>query len=400
MQKPFFLVVCLSLSSLIAHAQPAKRTSAYNYLTYGELNNAKNAIDEAITHEATINDAKTWYFRGQIYHAIYQSKEEKYKTLDPQAIIKAAEAYKRCAELDKKKDYTDDLKNRIKIAENQMMNEGIGAYNKEQFGDALLYFESSYELSKHPLSARLDTQAVFNAALVAEKIKNYEKAQKSWEEVIRLGYGKGKSYLSMVELLKSQGKEEEALAMAKKGRAQYPDDASLIVAELNFYLSSGKDKEAEQSIALALEKDPNNKNLHFALGTISNNLANPKADKPQPTDAEYKGHFEKAEKSYLKALEIDPSYFDAVYNLGALYFNAAVKVIEAAVNIKDNKLYEAEKQKADAIFAKSLPYLEKAYTLDPNDVSTLQSLKSLYARTGNNDKYAEINAKIKALQQK
>ena len=182
-----------ALLVVVAYAQPSKRTSAYNYLGYGELDNAKTAIDDASQHEATINDAKTWYFRGQIYHAIYQSKEEKYKSLDPQALQKAVEAYIKCVDLDKKKDYTDDITSRMRIAENQMMNEGIGAYNKQQYGNALSFFDLSYTLSKHPLVDKLDTQAAYNAALVAEKIENWDKAKSLWEECIRTGYGKGKS---------------------------------------------------------------------------------------------------------------------------------------------------------------------------------------------------------------
>jgi tetratricopeptide (TPR) repeat protein len=395
--KKVILSMQAALLVVVAYAQPSKRTSAFNYLGYGELDNAKTAIDDASQHEATINDAKTWYFRGQIYHAIYQSKEEKYKSLDPQALQKAVESYIKCAELDKKKDYTDDITSRMRIAENQMMNEGIGAYNKQQYGNALSFFDLSYTLSKHPLVAKLDTQAAYNAALVAEKIENWDKAKALWEECIRTGYGKGKSYGALSELYKRLGQTDKSLETLKQGRVKYPDDAQLIIAELNYYLSTGKDKEAEQNLNLAIEKDPSNKNLYFALGTISNNLANPPADKPQPSDADYKTLTDKAEKAYLKALELDANYFDAVYNLGALYFNGAVRVIDAAGGIKDNKLYEIEKNKADNLFKKGLPFLEKAHLLDPNDKGTLSSLKQLYARTGDNAKYEEVSAKLKAL---
>ncbi|MBX7181926.1 MAG: hypothetical protein K1X82_07425 [Bacteroidia bacterium] len=395
--------VILSLQAaflvMTAYAQPAKRTSAYNYLQYGELDNAKTAIDEASQHEATMNDAKTWFFRAQVYHAIYQSKEEKYKSLDPMAITKAVEAYIRCAELDKKKDYTDELINRMRIAENQMMAEGIGAYNKQEFGNALTYFEASYNLSKHALVAKLDTQAAYNAALVAEKIENWDKAKNMWEECIRTGYGKEKSFWAYAEMYKKLNQMDKYIEIVRQGRVKYPNDGQLIILEFNYFLSSGKDKEAEENLKLAIEKDPNNKILYFAMGTINNNLANPSEGKPQPTEAEYKILMEKAEKAYLKSLEIDPSYFDAVYNLGALYFNGAVKIMDAAGGIKDNKLYDAEKNRAEAMFAKALPYLEKAHQLDPKDKSTLGSLKQLYARTGDTAKYEDVSNKLKALKQ-
>ncbi len=398
MNKKVIFTIQAVMIAAIAFAQPSKRTSAYNHLGYGELDNARTAIDEAILHEATMNDAKTWMFRGQIYHAIYQSKEEKYKALDHTPLQKAVESYTKCFELDKKKDWTDDLKNRMKIAENQMMNEGIQAYNKQQFGDALSFFETSFNLSKHPLVAKLDTQAVYNAALVAEKLESWDKAKTLWEECIKTGYGKGKTYMALNELLIKQLKQiDAAKEVVREGRLKYPEEPLLIIAELNFFLMEGKDKEAEKNINLALEKDPNNKSLHFALGTIYNNLANPDTSKPQPTEAEYATYYSKSEKEYSKALEIDPEYFDAIFNLGALYFNGAVKIMDAAANIKDNKLYDAAKKKADEKFMQALPLLEKAHKIDAKDKPTLQSLKQLYARTGDNDKYQDVSNKLKNL---
>jgi len=45
-------------------------------------------------------------------------------------------------------------------------------------------------------------------------------------------------------------------------------------------------------------------------------------------------------KSYLKSVELDDSNFDALNNLGALYFNQAVKMNEAANLIDDMKKFE------------------------------------------------------------
>ena len=54
--------ILLSLSLLIvfgAYAQKNKRTSAYMYNKNMQYDKAKEAIDEAIVHDKTINDAKT-----------------------------------------------------------------------------------------------------------------------------------------------------------------------------------------------------------------------------------------------------------------------------------------------------------------------------------------------------
>ena len=54
-----------------AVSQKAKLFSADKYLEYGELDKAKGAIDLATEDERTVNLAKTWFYRGKVYHAIY-----------------------------------------------------------------------------------------------------------------------------------------------------------------------------------------------------------------------------------------------------------------------------------------------------------------------------------------
>ncbi|MCX6350548.1 MAG: retroviral-like aspartic protease family protein [Bacteroidetes bacterium] len=51
-------------------AQSSKVTSAWNYWRYKELDKAQKSIDEAVKHESTMNEAKTWHYRGKIYYDI------------------------------------------------------------------------------------------------------------------------------------------------------------------------------------------------------------------------------------------------------------------------------------------------------------------------------------------
>ena len=101
---------------------------------------------------------------------------------------------------------------------------------------------------------------------------------------------------------------------------------------------------------------------------IYDNLANPGEGKTAPTEKEFNEFVEKAEAAYKKAIEINPNYFDALYNIGALYFNRAVKQSEIVNNIKDNNKYKIESAKVDEIFKKSLPFLEKGEEIRTNDV--------------------------------
>ena len=67
---------------------------------------------------------------------------------------------------------------------------------------------------------------------------------------------------------------------------------------------------------------------------------------------------------------------------------------------QEKKEYNAGVAKFKAIFKKSLPYLEKALELQPNDINTLASLKEVYAKLDNFTKSAEMKKRIEAQKKK
>ena len=187
-------------------------------------------------------------------------------------------------------------------------------------------------------------------------------------------------YLYIANLYQKQGDDEKYMEVIKEGRAAYPDNSDLILYELNFYLRNEKFVEAEENLKLAISKDPTNKQLHFSLGVVYDNL----------------GNSEGAIESYKRAIEVDPNYFDAVYNLGAFYFNQGVEVINVANEIEAQKEYDAKMAEATAIFKDAQPYLEKAHDLEPTDLGAIASLQQLYARTGEIERATEMKKKMEA----
>ncbi len=107
------------------------------------------------------------------------------------------------------------------------------------------------------------------------------------------------------------------------------------------------------------------------------------------------------QEAYQKCIEIDSAYADAYYNLGAMYNNQAVDIIEVATELPQDAIeeYNIEKAKADELFQKALPYLEKSDELNPDNLEILQTLKQIYTRLNDMDKLQEVNARIKSLVQ-
>ena len=93
----------------------------------------------------------------------------------------------------------------------------------------------------------------------------------------------------------------------------------------------------------------------------------------------------------------NPDAFGTNYNLGALYFNTAIEQNNKANATSNNSTHKKLKSKADTLFAKALPFLEKAYAIDSKDKNTLLSLKQLYYMKGDYKKSDEMKKIISEL---
>src|SRR5690606_39035401 len=145
-----------------------------------------------------------------------------------------------------------------------------------------------------------DTLAEYNAGLSAEQAGDIETEIEEYKKAASVNYLGANMYLYMANLYQKEGLHEKYLEVVQEGREVYPDNSDLIVYELNYYLRNNKFEEAEDNLKLAIEKEPDNKQLHFSLGVVYDNLQ-------QRDDAKI---------AYEKAIEIDPDYFDAIFNLG------------------------------------------------------------------------------------
>jgi len=266
---------------------------------------------------------------------------------------------------------------------NQVFGEGVDKFKAKNYNEALASFESVLKMSPG------DTSVILNAAYSADLGGNSEKAKMYYGQLTSMHYQDDKIFVSLSNLYKQDRDTSRALSILQDGRTLFPDSLSLILAEINIYLASGNHQEAIGMLNKAIEKDPKNQSLYLALGSTYDNMANPKDshgnDLPKP--AKYEEYMLKSEEVYKKGLEVDPNNFEINFNLGALYFNQAAEMANAANNIKSNEEFEKAKEKYNKKFRESEPYLEKALELNPGDVTTMNSLKQLYVRTGETEKY-------------
>jgi tetratricopeptide (TPR) repeat protein len=302
----------------------------------------------------------------------------------PNALWVAKESYTKAKELDVKGNYEREIITGLGLVQTTAGNQGITDFTTENFTGAAAKFDLSAEVAS--MFDVIDTMAVFNAALCYEKSGDVDLAVARYKTCGSFGYQVPNVYLFVANLLRQDGRVEDALTELQAARELFPREQSLIIEELNIYLESKDYERAENNLKLAAEGDPTNEILWFSLGSVYDNL----------------GKSDLASEAYLKALELNAAYFDANYNLGAMYFNEAVQGINAANDMWKPRMTKAESAEQKALedaaketFIKARPYLEAAHEANPEDIDTIRSLRDIYARTGQDELMLKMSGLLK-----
>lgn len=338
-------------------------------------------------------------YRAQIYSEIFKNNSnEKNKVVEAQnPLEESLKSYFKALQLDTKGNYKMEIVGGLAQAAAQLQNQAITQYNNNEFEKAMQSFAGSFEIN-NKVFQKVDTLTLYNAAISAEKANNLSMAKNFYKQLIGYKHQGSKMYHYLIDVNRREKNDTELQQTIADARKAYPNDKDILIDELNYYIENGKIKEALNNLNIAVEKDPTNSVLYFNLGTLYDNLANPK-NVSEVKEEERKEMMQKAESNYKKAIELNPKYFDALFNLGAFYFNEGVKMNDKANEIKDNKKFEQEMVKVDAKFQDAVIPFEKAKEVGTDDKGSykalLNSLKQVYARTGQNDKRKAIEDELK-----
>jgi len=381
--KHFLMIIgCLFAFSVMGQKEVV---SAYNANKDGDYRAASTYIEQAILIDKANTKDKTWRYRGEIYLNI--SRDTSLTMEYPNALRTSMESYLKAKELDLKERYEDEIKLGLAQVQIGANGKGITYYNTTIFDLAASSFDLAAEVAR--TFEIVDTMAVYNAALCYEKADMTDMAIERYQDCADIQYQVPNVFLFISTLYRNSDNDEEALKVLQEARVSYPREQSLIIEELNIYLTNKDFERAKANLELAAEQDPTNEILWFSLGSVFDNL----------------GNYDEAILAYQKAIGVNPEYFDANYNLGALYFNKAVLGINDANEMWKPRMTrtEAANQKkleedSKSMFVTARPYLESAFQVDPTDLETIRSLKDIYARTGQDDKFIQMNDLLKGAQ--
>lgn len=392
--KKVVLLLCAVILSLSAFSQKGKVMAAETMLSSNDVDGAKKAIDEAIVNEKSKDWPKTYIIAAKVYTKLQQDGKDK------DGLKKALDYYVKASDLDKKGDAEGKGANKFKTEltlslatfKNDLTNAGIEGFNSEDFEKALFAFEGVLTVNEMSSLATntVDTAIIYNCALAAYNGKNWPKAEIYFNKSIDYKYGSGDAVLLLHQVYTTTGDTAKMGQNLKRGFEQYPNDDRILTTMINYYLTANQNEEALNYLNTAIQKDPANPSYYYARGVLY----------------DQNKKFDQAETDYKKCLELDPNYFNALYNIGVMYYNKGVELNNQANNLTNNKEFEAARKNANEQFNLSLPYMEKAYSVldakadatNSEKIAVLESLKNLYYRFDNLEKYNSTKTKIEELE--
>ncbi len=394
----------------------ARLLGTYNLDPSGSADKLQEAVALA---NANIDDAlvkidpTAWQTYGDIFMTVVNTDvahfviDPAYKVADPMASGKAFKGFKMAAELADKSYQTKDAMKGLSAGIQNIYYMGSALYQTQNYAGAYDAFKATYDgyalLKKNNEPTNFDAteqpKALYYSGLCAQQAGMMEEAKTVYKQLVDQGIAEAGVYEALINLYKD---EDPALSeqYLKAAREKYPDDTALLYAEINHLLAKGELVSLVEKLEQAAALDPNNVSIYITLGQIYDKLYQ---DQSATDPAAAEESFTKAMSYYQQALTKDAKSFDAVYSIGALWYNkAAAYSIELNALSNDytpagTKKYDAKKVQMDDAFVKALPFFQQAEELSPKDINTLIALKEIYARQDKFDLVEAYKQKLAAL---
>ena len=270
--------------------------------------------------------------------------------------------------------------------------------NMGKVAEAAAAFELAFRAQQVVPAIKADPNNLYNAGMLTtmhaatlqgeEALAAFNKGEKIFADALAAGFKdeSGNIYYYIFHCFYGQKEKnrDEYLAKAKEalltGIKLYPKNTTILDGLMQFYTAEegvGDPAELTGMIEASLKEDPTNYDLWFGRGRVYNAMK----------------QYDECIKSFEKCVELRPDEFEP--NFYTAYFiiekaNAEVEKLNSTPNMS-YQLYEEENAKINLIFAEAIPWLEKAYAINPSDGATLEYLNMLCFRLrdldGMMDKY-------------
>lgn len=253
------------------------------------------------------------------------------------------------------------------------LNQGLGEYAKaEEYYLKVLdlgfkniswtgFYVKNNARVAFPDKKTLDIFILTGEAKEPERTKSQE--EQYWVQTIAL-------YLEAKDVQPNQGWDTKVESFLKKARERFPNNGVLLNVELQIFLDKKDYEGAMANLLKASDREPNNPLYLYNIGYLYH-----KEKKDVAKGIEF----------YEKALVADPSYADALYMRGLIFVDESNALVESMNKLTrsaaDQKKWDELDKKKKSLLASAIPYFEKSYKINPDDIATLDALREVYYKT-------------------
>ena len=314
---------------------------------------------------------------------------------------KAIEAYAKAYELDSKS--ATKVKEGLQQVSDYCAQIGnVGLATGDVLGSAVA-FAQSFDAQAVPAFGKADPTLLYYSGYLytmdgTNNPQSFAKGAEYLNRAIDLGFNdeEGNIYYYLFHSYYGQKDADRANVMKAKealltGIEKFPKNERILDGLMQLYTSEegvGDPADLVSRIDQMLAENPENIDMWFGRGRTFFALKN----------------YDESIASFLKIVELKPDLFEGNYYLGIFY---TVKGDEANTEINAKQYssqaaYDEDLKAVNAIYMQAVPWLEKAYEIDPSHVDTLEYLKQLCFRLrdeeGMMDKYQKYNQLYKEAQ--
>jgi tetratricopeptide (TPR) repeat protein len=375
MRKTNYLVVLALFTALIFsgfQCSSTELTSAKLYIQQKNYDKALNTLHKEVAKNPKSDEG--WYLLGNVYGEL-----GKFDSL----VI----AYDKSLAVSKK--YESEINQSKMYYWANSFNAGVSYFqrgNKATDKDSIkIYYDKSIDAFTTGTRLEPDSADTFkNLAFVYMSAGKNEEAIEPLKKLVQLnneldGYKYlGQIYYTLGTMSKSAYSTSndvadslaankyfnDAVDILEKGTKLYPNDSDLLKTLSASYVDVGKSDVALNSFKTLVEKEPDNKVYRYNYGVLLLGSED----------------YEMAVKEFQKAIDLDSTYTNAIYNLGITYVKWGSEMNKESLETEEYS--DAYKEK----FKAALPYLEKVTATEKSDAEAWELLGKVYSVLGMQDK--------------
>jgi tetratricopeptide (TPR) repeat protein len=405
MKKSIVVIALLLASFTGVLAQDMKVQSAYSDMKNERLAYAKKNIDDALVHEKTKDDSKTFAYAGLIYAQIVEQSfndkpsktvkkqlkqiEEPIETICHQGV----EYLMKAIEMEQKEnshEYTKMAMDGLKYLC------GVEAYYAGEFYNkatdyqvAAQKWDKVIELAKYCHYDDVLDNALYYQADCYRMLKNTKKELEIYRTMAKNNTKRPDVYVKIYAANKEANDTTKALNALKKGVRMTANDTTgantILTTELiSAYLWANNKTEANKLLQEMEQKAGQNTDMLNGVGRIYGEM----------------GDMTKATEYYNKSLSINKNQIDVYKGMGKMFFNVGLREhkVADAIPLENVTEYDNKMKEVYVLYEKAIPCYENALQMKDTDLESLNQLRLIYsifnART-------DVNAETKkAYQQK